>query len=96
MYSWSSLAGLVSSKRRLQLTAEFLRQAEVQADRLGVADMQVAVGLRREAGDDLGMHAGVQVGLDDRTEEIRGGGSLGLAHGILAHDCCAARVGRAK
>jgi hypothetical protein len=34
--------------------AEVARQAEVQADALGVADVQVAVGLRREAGADPG------------------------------------------
>ena len=31
--------------------AEFLRDAEVQADRLGMADVQIAVRLRREARD---------------------------------------------
>src|SRR5690606_2524025 len=69
---------------QVALAAELLGQAEVQTDRLGMADMQVAVGLRREAGDDLAVLAALQVGLDDRTKEIRGGGSLGLAHGILA------------
>jgi hypothetical protein len=44
-YSTSSFAGLVSSKRRLQTTAKFARDAEVQADGLGVADVQVAVRL---------------------------------------------------
>ena len=34
--------------------AEVARQPEVQADALGVADVQVAVGLRRKAGADLG------------------------------------------
>ena len=33
--------------------AEFLGDAEIQADRLGVADMQIAVRLRRKAGDHL-------------------------------------------
>ena len=44
--------------------AEVARQAEVQADALGVADVQVAVGLRRKAGADLGRvgrRLGVQV-----------------------------------
>ena len=48
-YSTSSLVGLVSSKRRLQLPPKSCGDAEVQADRLGVADVQVAVGLGREA-----------------------------------------------
>ena len=47
-YSTSSLAGLVSSKRRWQTPPILLGEAEVQADRLGVADVQVAVGLRGE------------------------------------------------
>ena len=34
------------------MPAEFLRDAEIQADRLGVADMEIAVRLRRKAGDD--------------------------------------------
>ena len=51
-YSCSSFSGLVSSKRRWQRAAVLLREAEVQADRLGVAEMQVAVGLGREAGAD--------------------------------------------
>ena len=42
-------SGLVSSKRRLDLPPNSVGQAEVQADRLGVADVQVAVGLRRKA-----------------------------------------------
>ena len=50
--SGSSLAGLVSSKRRLQTPPNSRGEAEVQADRLGVADVQVAVGLGREAGAD--------------------------------------------
>ena len=37
--------------------AEFLRHAEIQADRLGVADMQIAVRLRRKARDDAGVRA---------------------------------------
>jgi hypothetical protein len=37
----------------------FQRDAEVQADRLGMADVQVAVGFRREAGDDVRPRRGV-------------------------------------
>ncbi|MNH08227.1 hypothetical protein D3C79_676360 [compost metagenome] len=85
--------------------AEFLGQAEVHADRLGVADVQVTVGLRRETGDDAAVLARVQVGLDDRPQEVRrdSGGAFGsgvgrvvgsgLAHRIL--ECtCPAWVGR--
>ncbi len=68
---------------QVALTTELLRQAKVQANRLGVPDVQITVGLRGETGDDLGMLAGVQVSLDDRTEKVASGGSLGLAHGVL-------------
>ena len=64
-------------------------QAEVQADALGVADVQVAVGLGREAGADRGMAAGRQVLADDLADEVRPdggapGGSrvVGRRHGI--------------
>ncbi len=53
-------------------------QPEVEADRLGVADVQVAVGLGREAGRDPGVPAGGQVGVDDVAEEV---GALGRGHG---------------
>ena len=52
-YSCSSLVGLVSSKRRWQRPPNSCGDAEVEADRLGVADVQVAVRLRREARHDL-------------------------------------------
>ena len=37
----------------MAFAAEQLRHPEIDADRLGVPDMDVAVGLRREARDDL-------------------------------------------
>ena len=70
---------------QMAIASEFLGQAEVQADRLGVADVQVTVGLRGETGDDLRVLAGIQVGLNDLAQEVRGGGGLWLAHGILGH-----------
>ncbi len=52
--------------------------AEVQADRLGVADVQIAVGLGREAGADGRVLAAGQVLADDLADEVfllgRGGG----------------------
>ncbi|MDT4857438.1 hypothetical protein FQZ97_918620 [compost metagenome] len=81
---------------QVAVTAELLGQAEVQADRLGMADMQVAVGLRREAGDDLGVLAGIQVRLDDLAQEVGGDGSVWLAHGVLRSNWCAAQGRPAK
>ena len=79
-YSGSSLAGLVSSKRRLQTPPNSRGDAEVQADRLGVADVQVAVGLGREAGADRRVLAAGEVLANDLADEVvlfRGGGGSG-------------------
>ena len=50
--------------------AEFLRDAEIEADRLGVADVQIAVRLRRKAGHHAGMPLGREIGLDDVADEV--------------------------
>ena len=50
--------------------AELAGDAEVEADRLGVADVEVAVRLRREAGDDGLVPALAQVGGDDLADEV--------------------------
>ena len=55
---------------QIALAAEFLRDAKIQADRLGVTDVQIAVRLRREAGNDFFMPAGGQVGANDFADEI--------------------------
>src|SRR5690606_13780168 len=62
---------------------ELLRYAEVQADRLGVADMQVAVRLRRKARDDLLVPSRLQVGRDDVANEIATNSAFGL---VRCHD----------
>ena len=53
--------------------AELLRHAEVETDRLGVPDVQIAVGLGREACDHLVMPPGRKVGADYRPNEIVAG-----------------------
>ena len=56
------------------------REAEVEEDRLRVADVQEAVRLGREAGDDAAaVPAGREVGLDDLGEEVRGARGVGHA-----------------
>ena len=72
MYSCSSLVGLVSSKRRWQRPPIFLRDAEIQADRLGVADVQVAVRLRRKPRDHVRHPLRRQVRIDDFANEVAG------------------------
>src|SRR5260370_36523805 len=64
--------------------AELLRRAEIEADRLGVADMEIAVGLGRKAGHDLANPAGDEVGRNDVANEI-----------APACTYCRRRVGRA-
>ncbi|MNN25163.1 hypothetical protein D3C81_1386210 [compost metagenome] len=80
-------------------SAEFLGQAEVHADRLGMADVQVTVGLRRKTGDDAAVLARVQVGLHDRTQEVRRDGGSAFGSGVgsgvgsgLAHRILEIRV----
>ena len=70
MYSCSSFSGFVSSNRRLQRPPNSLRDAEVEADRLRVADVEVAVGLGREAGDGDRDPARGDVGGDDLADEV--------------------------
>ncbi len=64
-------------------SAELPGDAEVEADRLGVADVEVAVGLRREAGDDLADAALAHVRGDDLADEVAAFGRLwrGGTHG---------------
>src|SRR6267142_5907325 len=55
---------------QMTAAAELLRDAEIEADRFGVADMEIAVGLRREPSHD-GFHAArIQVILDDVADEV--------------------------
>ena len=72
-YSFSSFAGVGVVEAQVGLAAELGGEAEVQADRLGVADVQIAVGLGRKAR----MHAaaelvGLQIVEDDVADEVRG------------------------
>jgi hypothetical protein len=52
------------------MAAEFLRHAEVQADRLRVADMEIAVRLGRKAGDDVAVPTRIEIGADDISNEV--------------------------
>ena len=62
--------------------AEFLGDAEIQADLFGMTDVQVAVRLGRKPGDDLADPAGVEIGFDDIANEVAGG--LGCRRRISA------------
>ena len=56
---------------QVAFAAERFREAEVEADRFGVADVQVAVRFRREARVDASVvFAGGEVFLDDLVDEV--------------------------
>src|SRR5437773_12139702 len=50
--------------------AKLLRNAEIQRDRLGMADLQIAVRFRRESGHDPLVLLGAEIGLADIANEI--------------------------
>ena len=55
---------------QIAAASKLLRDAEIERDRLGVADMQIAVRLRREPGHDLPVLARGEIGLDDVADEV--------------------------
>src|SRR5262249_834941 len=55
---------------QMAAAAELLCDAEIEGDRLGVADMQIAVGLRRKAGHHRGVAFGSAIRFDDIANEI--------------------------
>jgi hypothetical protein len=58
---------------QIALAAEFLRNAEIEANRFGVADVKVAVRLRRKAGDDLRITPRFAIGRDNVADKITPG-----------------------
>src|SRR5581483_6600269 len=70
---------------QVALAAEVARDAEVEADRLRVADVRVAVGLRREPRHHARVATARQIRAHDLADEVvgRGGGARGLAHGWI-------------
>ena len=68
--------GVVEPK--VAATTEFLGNAEVEADRLGVADMQIPVRLRRKARDYRGVTLGGQISANDVANEVASCGARAL------------------
>ena len=56
---------------------EFLHQAKIQKNRLGVPDVEIAIGFRRKSSDDLLVLAGLEVFLDDIADEVSGADRFG-------------------
>src|SRR5881227_3717709 len=59
------LGGVGVVEAQMTAAAEFLGDAEIEADRLGVADMKIAVRLRRETGDHGLAPARFEIGRND-------------------------------
>jgi hypothetical protein len=77
------LDGVGVVEAEVALSAELLRDAEVEADGLGVADVQVAVRLGRKPRDDAAAIAScVAVGRNDLADEVLCGGlgRFGVGH----------------
>ena len=74
---------------QMTAAAELLGDAEVETDRLGVADMQIAVRLGREAGDDRLVPAGREIGANDVADEVLPGFPCRFSnrHGVTASHC---------
>jgi hypothetical protein len=69
------------------MAAKIIRQAEVEADRLGVADVKITIRLRRKAGlHTSGVPVGLEVFRDPVAEKVR---RARLRSGVCA------RLGRA-
>ncbi len=66
-------------KAQVAAAAVGLGEAEVYADRLGMPDMQVTIGLGRKAGHHLGDPACGEVLADNALQKITGGG---IFHGF--------------
>src|SRR5690606_6305322 len=74
-------------KAQVELAVELLRRPPANHDRLGVADVQVAVRLRGEAGMHTPAEApGAVVLLDDRVNEIRRLGPIGWGGAVIGTD----------
>ena len=73
-YSCSSLVGIGVVEAQVELAAVLLGEAEVQADALGVADVQIAVRLgRKPRVHAAAVLAGGAVGVDDLLDEVARG-----------------------
>src|SRR5262249_55403639 len=75
------LGGVGVVEPEMAAPAELARHPEVDRDRLGMADVQIAIGLRRKPRDDLAAEAPAGVVLQDHLpDEV-----AGLFLGLLAH-----------
>src|SRR5204862_3654076 len=64
------LGGVGVVEAQMAAAAEFLGDPEIEADRFGVPDMEIAVGLRRKPGHNLVRTAGNEILRNDVADEI--------------------------
>src|SRR5215471_21678923 len=64
------LGGIGVVEAQVAASVELLRHPEIEANRLGVADVEIAVRLRRETGNDRLMPLRIEVRLDDIADEV--------------------------
>src|ERR1700682_3916866 len=64
------LGGIGIVEAQIAASAELLRHPEIQANRLGMTDVQIAVRLRRKPGHNLGVPLGIEVRLDDVADGV--------------------------
>src|SRR5215468_803016 len=67
---------------QIALAAEFLRNAEVETNRFGMADVKITVRFRRKTGDDFRVTPRIAIGRDDVPDEVAPGfrNHLGCRH----------------
>src|SRR6185312_13832706 len=88
------LRGVGVVEAQAAMAAELRGNAEIERNRLGVADMKIAVGLGRKARHDALVLSGGKILRDDIAEEIAAG--LGGGLDLVGHGCSKERTGRAR
>ena len=74
------LEGVGIIKAQIGRAAKFSCNAKVQANGLGVTDMQMAIGLRRETGNNPVVFPGFEVTFNDIAYKIADGWGLIIVH----------------
>ena len=73
MYSCSSFDGIGVVETQMTASTKLLGNAKIQADRFGVADMQIAVRFGREARNNTFDATRIEVGFNDVANEVAPG-----------------------
>src|ERR1700722_13367391 len=81
------LLGIGVVEAQIGLASKLIRQSKIKKNGLGVADVEIAVGLGRKAGLDLGVakFLGAHVFGDDFAEEVGLGAGFGVFGIFVGH-----------